>query len=212
MRFTRPTLPRLLSFVVGMLVMCFGYALLIKPGLGAAPWDVLHLGLAAHLPFALSWVILMASVAVLICNLFLGIYPSVGMVLNILFLGPLMQFALSVVPSPRSLAARLAMVAAGVLIAGLGIAFYTSADLGSGPRDGMMLGLAQKLKRPVGLVKNGIDLLLCLFGWWLGGPLGIGTVIAALLTGPAVQVGYLVVRQMTRIAGMERFLTARSAA
>lgn len=194
-----------------MLVMCFGYAMLIKPGLGASPWDVLHLGVALHLPWTLSVVIFVASVTVLIANLFLGIYPSIGMVLNILVLGPVMQFALSVVPSPQSLVARIAMLAVGVLVAGIGIALYTSADLGSGPRDGMMLGLAKRLGRPVGIVKNGIDILLCLAGWLLGGPLGIGTVIAALLTGPAVQLGYALVRRLARRPVMARFLTARSA-
>lgn len=210
MRFKLPTLSRLLSFAFGMLVMCFGYAMLIKPGLGAAPWDVLHLGVALHLPFALSLVLLIASVLVMLFNLLLSIYPSVGMVLNILLLGPLMQFTLNVVPTPRSIVARFIMVAAGILIAGLGIALYTSADLGSGPRDGMMLGLAKKLGRPVGIVKNGIDILLCLFGWWLGGPLGVGTVLAALLTGPAVQLGYAVVRRLVCLPAMETFLTARS--
>lgn len=210
MRFKLPTLSRLLSFVVGMQIMCFGYAMLIKPGLGAAPWDVLHLGASLHMPFSLSVVIFIASVLVLLFNLLLSIYPSIGMVLNILFLGPLMQFALGHVPEPISLAGRLLMVAAGVLVAGLGIALYTSADLGSGPRDGMMLGLAKKLGRPVGIVKNGIDILLCLFGWLLGGPLGVGTVVAALLTGPAVQLGYAVVRRLTRVPLMETFLTARS--
>lgn len=210
MRFKLPTLSRLLSFAFGMLVMCFGYAMLIKPGLGAAPWDVLHLGVSLHLPFALSLVIFIASVLVLLFNLLLSIYPSIGMVLNILLLGPLMQFALSHVPTPETLVGKFLMVAAGVLVAGLGIALYTSADLGSGPRDGMMLGLAKKLGRPVGIVKNGIDILLCLFGWLLGGPLGVGTVIAALLTGPAVQLGYAIVRRLTRVPMMETFLTARS--
>lgn len=210
MRFKLPTLSRLLSFVFGMIVMCFGYAMLIKPGLGAAPWDVLHLGVSLHLPFSLSVVIFIASVLVLICNLFLAIYPSVGMVLNILLLGPLMQFALNTVPTPQSIIARSVMLALGVLVAGLGIALYTSADLGSGPRDGMMLGLAKKLRRPVGIVKNGIDILLCLFGYLLGGPLGVGTVVAALLTGPAVQLGYAIVRRLTRVPLMETFLTARS--
>lgn len=210
MRLKLPTLSRLLSFVFGLTVMCFGYAMLIKPGLGASPWDVLHLGVALHLPLSLSLVIFITSVLVLLVNLLLSIYPSVGMVLNILLLGPLMQFALDLVPTPTSMVGRLIMVAAGVLIAGLGVALYTSADLGSGPRDGMMLGLAKTLGRPVGIVKNGIDILLCIAGWALGGPLGIGTVIAALLTGPSVQLGYAVVRRLTRVPLMESFLTARS--
>jgi uncharacterized membrane protein YczE len=212
MRFTMPTLPRLLTFGLGMIVMAFGYALLIKPGLGAAPWDVFHLGLEKHLPLPLGTIILIASLLVLLCNLFVAIYPSVGMVLNILVLGPLMQFALAALPTPTGILARILMAGTGILVAGIGIALYISAGLGSGPRDGMMLGLSVRLKLRVGLTKNGIDLIVCLIGWWLGGPLGVGTVLAALLTGPAVQLGDYLVRRLASVPAMETFLTVRSEA
>lgn len=186
---------QLLWFYLGLAVTVVGFALIIRPGLGAAPWDIFHLGLSQRTGVALMFIVQGTGAAVIALNLLLGIKPSVGMVLNMLCVGPILQWLLRTVPVPEALPLRWLMLLVGILIAGIGTALYVSADIGSGPRDGMMIGLTRKLGRPVGLIKNVIDIAVAAAGWWLGGPLGLGTVVVALGLGPAVQLGvWLTVR------------------
>lgn len=189
MTLDRQTPLKLLWFYVGLTFMTFGYSLVIGAGVGAAPWDIFHLGVAGKVGIPLSLVIQLAGVAIIGLNILLGIRPTLGMILNMLSVGPILQTFLSWLAIPDALLLRWAMLIAGVLIAGLGTALYVSADLGSGPRDGMMIGLTRKLGIPVALIKNGIDITVATAGWLLGGPLGLGTVAVALGMGPAVQLG-----------------------
>lgn len=189
-------LVRVLWFYVGLTVMTMGYALMIKPALGAAPWDIFHLGVQGQTGIQLAFVVQAVGVGIILVNLLLGIRPTVGMVLNMLSVGPILQTILGVLPQPEILAVRWLMLLAGIFITGLGTALYVSADLGSGPRDGMMIGLTQKLNQPVGVVKTVIDIAVATTGWLLGGPLGLGTAVIALGLGPAIQFGMKAVARL----------------
>lgn len=196
MSFSKRTLVQVAWFYVGLTIMAFGYALIIRPGLGTSPWDVFHIGVQGQTGVPLARVMQLAGLAIIGLNWALGIRPTVGMVLNMLSYGPILQVLLPQVPLPEGPFFRWAMLLAGMLIAGLGTALYVSADLGSGPRDGLMIGLTRKLSIPVGLVKNLIDVTVAFGGWRLGGPLGLGTVVLALGLGPSVQLGMSVVRRL----------------
>lgn len=198
---------RLAWFFAGLAIVAFGYAMIIKPGFGAAPWDIFHLGVSGKSGLPLGFVVQGIGVIIIGLNALLHIKPTVGMVLNMLCYGPLLQFMLSVLPVPDSLAARWLMLAAGITVAGLGTAIYVSAGLGAGPRDGLMLGLTRMLGLPVAVVKNGMDVTVALAGWWLGGPLGLATVIVALGIGPAVQMGMYVVERLSHLAPFSGFVT-----
>lgn len=184
---------QVLWYYVGLITVAAGYAMIIRPGLGAGPWDIFHLGVAGRTGFPLFAVIQGTGLLIILLNLTLGIRPTVGMILNMLSVGPILQVCLALLPLPLSLAGRVAMLVAGILIAGLGTALYVSADLGSGPRDGMMIGLTRRLGLPVGPVKNGIDVIVALLGWWLGGPLSWGTLLVVAGLGPSMQLGMAVV-------------------
>lgn len=196
------TVIKLLWFYAGLLVCTLGYALVIRPGLGVAPWDVFHLGVVGRTGLSLSFVLQATGAVVIGLNWLMGIRPSLGMVLNMLSFGPILQAVLPFVPTPDVLSARWTMLLAGILVTGIGVALYTSADLGTGPRDGMMVGLTRRLGVPVAVIKNGMDVTIAALGWLLGGPLGIGTVVVALGTGPAVQLG---LRFVTWLAGVRPF-------
>ena len=197
---------RLLWFYLGLSIMTVGYALVIRPGVGAAPWDIFHFGVSGQTGVPLGFVIQAAGLLVIFINLSLGIRPTVGMVLNMLSVGPLLQRLLPLIAVPESLLGRWGMLALGVLIAGLGTALYVSADLGSGPRDGMMIGLTRKLGISVAFIKNGIDITVALVGWLLGGPLGLGTVAVALGMGPSVQLGMAAVKRLATYAPFDGFV------
>ncbi len=191
---------KVVVFFVGLAITAFGYVLLIKPGLGAAPWDIYHLGMSGRVPIPLAIIVQGTGLLIILLNIALGIRPTLGMVLNMLTVGPMMQFYVGVVPQPTTLLMRWGMLAIGVLLAGAGTAFYVSADLGSGPRDGMMIGLTRILNRPLGLVKNGIDVIVSLTGFWLGGPLGIGTLVVAATLGWSMQLGMAIVERVAAYA------------
>jgi len=199
-------LSQLLWFYVGLGVLTLGVGAVIRAGVGAGPWDIFHLGVATQTGIAFGQVVQGMGVVIILLNLALGIKPSLGTVLNMLSVGPMMQFWVSVLPAPPSPALRWVWLAAGILINGIGVALYTSAGIGSGPRDGMMIGLTRRLGAPIGLVKNGLDLIVALVGWRLGGPLGLGTAVVVVCLGQAVQLGMGAVRRLAVHEPFSRFV------
>lgn len=189
---------RLLWYYLGLVVVSSGYALVIKPGLGAAPWDIFHLGVNGRVGIPLALTVQLTGLIIILLDWSLAIRPSVGMILNMLSVGPILSSILSLLPLPTTPAGKWLMLLFGILVVGIGTALYISADMGPGPRDGLMVGLTRRLGLPVAVIKNGIDLTVALAGWWLGGPLGLGTVVVALTIGPSIQFGMgLVVRLST---------------
>lgn len=206
MTWDRRLIYKVLWYYLGLVVVSLGYALVIKPGLGAAPWDIFHIGLSSRTGVPLSLVIQLTGLMIITLNWRLEIRPSIGMVLNMLSVGPILTSILSLLQVPQTLAGRWAMLLAGILICGFGTALYISADLGPGPRDGMMVGLTRRLGLPVGLVKNGIDVIVTLLGWLLGGPLGLGTVVVALTLGPSIQFGMSLVVRIAKLPPLTGFV------
>jgi len=197
---------KVLWFYLGMIVTSLGYSLNITAGVGAGPWDVFHLGSQTTLGIPLFLVVQGVGVALILVNMALGIRPTLGMFLNMASMGPIMQVSLQLLRTPEHLVSRWIMLACGTLIAGLGTALYASADLGTGPRDGMMIGLTRTLNLPVGIVKNGIDALVATGGWLLGGPLGLGTVAVALTLGHSMALGMRAVRMLATISPFDQFV------
>lgn len=206
MSFTKRTLVQVVWFYVGMAVMAFGYGMVIRPGVGVSPWDILHLGIQGRTGFPLSMIMQGTGVVIIFLNWALGTPPTVGMVMNMLSYGPMLQWILPWIPQPQTLPLRILMLLTGILVAGLGTALYVSASLGSGPRDGMMIGISRKLGLPTGVVKNGIDITVTLSGWALGGPLGLGTVVVALGMGPSMQFGMSAVRRLAEYKPFSGFV------
>lgn len=197
---------RLLWFYLGLIILTLGYALTIRPGVGAAPWDIFHIGVHNRTGVPLGLVIQLTGVAIILLNWSLQIKPGLGMLLNMLSVGPMMQAILSWLPLPQTPVGQWLMLGTGILVVGFGTALYVSADLGSGPRDGMMIGLTRKLGLPVAVIKNGIDATVAFTGWLLGGPLGLGTVLVALTLGPSMQLGMHLVERISRLRPFSTFV------
>jgi len=189
---------RILWYYLGLSIMTAGYAMVIRPGLGAAPWDIFHLGLSGQTEVPLSLVIQLTGLVIVLLNWSLKIKPSLGMVLNMLSVGPILTSMLGLLQVPQNLAGRWIMLVAGILVCGFGTALYISADMGPGPRDGLMVGLTRRFGLPVSIIKNGIDVTVALLGWQMGGPLGLGTVVVALSLGPSMQLGIYLVARLAR--------------
>jgi uncharacterized membrane protein YczE len=197
---------RIVWFYLGLFIFATGGALIIKAGLGAAPWDIFHLGTSRQTGVQLAYIVQATGGVIILLDLSLGIRPTLGMILNMLSVGPILQAILSVRVPLFQEPVRWLMLTAGILMVGLGTALYVSADLGAGPRDGLMIGLTRRLGLPVAVIKNGIDLTVALAGWWLGGPLGFGTVVIALLIGPSIQMNMGMISRLSTYAPFNQFV------
>lgn len=178
---------RLPQLFVGLVFYGVSLGMMVRGALGVAPWDVLHLGLARHLPLTLGGALVLTSVLVLLAWIPLREKPGLGTVANTLVLGPTADATLALVDQPDSLVLRLALLAGGVLLCGLATAMYIGAQFGRGPRDGLMTGLARRTGLSIRLVRTSLEVSVVVVGVVLGGTLGAGTIIYALAIGPLTQ-------------------------
>ncbi|MEH7122338.1 YitT family protein [Bacillus sp. JJ1773] len=173
-------------FVFGLMILAFGISLTIKgKQLGIGPWDVFHYGLFLKLGLSIgSWSIISGCLLLLISSLIKKEWPKIGALLNMVFLGLFIDFFNWLLPTVDSLIGQSIVYLFGVIFLGFGIGLYVSADLGAGPRDNFMLLIVEKTGWRIPWVRNGIEIIIFLLGWLLGGPVGIGTLFIAFGLGP----------------------------
>lgn len=178
---------RVPQLLVGLVLYGLSMAMLVRAGLGLDPWDVLHQGLSHYLPLSFGTVTIAVGAAVLLLWIPLRQKPGLGTVSNVVVVGVAADVGLWLIPAPDQLALRVVMMISAVILNGLAGAIYIGSQLGPGPRDGLMTGLAARTGRSLRLVRIGIELTVLLVGVLLGGTIGVGTVLYALSIGPLVQ-------------------------
>ncbi|WP_435796630.1 YczE/YyaS/YitT family protein [Kitasatospora indigofera] len=180
-------LRRLPQLLFGLALYGFSLALLVRASLGVNPWSVLYDGLAKQTPLSFGAISAVVGVLALLGWIPLRQRPTFGTFANIAVLALSSDLGLLVLPPCRGLAARSALLAAGIAVNALAIAVYVGARLGPGPRDGLMTGAAAVTGRSIRSVRTLIELTVLTAGWLLGGRAGVGTVLYALAVGPAAQ-------------------------
>jgi uncharacterized membrane protein YczE len=183
----RPTPRQLAQVLVGLWIFGVGEALLVASELGNSPWTVLAEGVSKHTPLSIGGATLAIAVVVLLCWIPLSEKPGLGTVLNLIGLS--IDVTLELLPAIDSLAARGAAALGGIAVVGLGSGLYLTAALGPGPRDGLMTGLHARNGWPLAAVRTGIELTAVTAGFLLGGTVGVGSLLFALLIGHAVSFG-----------------------
>ncbi|QFS93098.1 hypothetical protein FIV07_20245 [Mycobacterium sp. THAF192] len=178
---------RISRLVIGLWLYGLSIALMIEGAVGAAPWDVFHVGVARHLPLTLGVIIILTAGVVLAAWIPLRQKPGLGTVLNTVLLGPFADLNLVLLPTPDAVVARYGYAIAGVVVCALATALYVGAQLGPGPRDGLMTGLARRTGWPLRRVRTGIEVSVLATGFVLGGTVGLGTVVFAFAVGPLTQ-------------------------
>ncbi|WP_189220354.1 MULTISPECIES: membrane protein YczE [Streptomyces] len=178
---------RLLQLYAGLALYGASVALLVQAGLGLEPWGVLHQGLAGRTGLTIGVVSIGVGALVLLLWVPLRQRPGLGTVSNVLVVGLVMDATLAAVPEPRSLAVRVPLLCAGVVLNGAATGLYIAARLGPGPRDGLMTGLHRRTGRSVRLVRTAVEVAVVATGFALGGTVGVGTVLYALTIGPLAQ-------------------------
>jgi uncharacterized membrane protein YczE len=168
--------------------MLFGLsaALMLRSGLGLNPWDVLHQGLDRRTALSFGKVTILTGAMVLLLWIPLRQRPGLGTVSNIIVIGLAADLSLGLIGNVGSLPARAAMLASGIVLNGVATSAYLGASFGPGPRDGLMTGLAARSGWSIRAVRTAIELAVLAAGWVLGGTVGIGTILYAVLIGPIV--------------------------
>ncbi|MBX7432520.1 hypothetical protein JDV09_10445 [Mycobacterium sp. Y57] len=186
---------RLTRLIVGLWLYGLSIALMIEGAVGAAPWDVFHVGVSRHLPLSLGAIIILAAAVVLAAWIPLRQKPGLGTVLNAVLLGPFADGGFALMPTPDGIVARYGYSLSGVVVCAFATALYVGAQLGPGPRDGLMTGLARRTGWPLRRVRTLIEVSMLVSGFLLGGTVGLGTVVFAFGIGPLTQffLRYLVV-------------------
>jgi uncharacterized membrane protein YczE len=166
--------------------------MILYADLGMSSWGVFQIGLMNVFGLTFGQATQIVGLGVLVLGWFLGFPPGFGTVMNMYFIGYFVDKIIwwGVIPTYESLAFQFFLLVGGMVMIGVASYFYLNPKLGAGPRDGLMIGLVQKLNRPVGQVRGGIEVVVTVLGYIMGGPIGIGTIITAFSIGYFVQVAF----------------------
>ena len=178
---------RLAQLVIGLVLFGASMALLLRASLGLEPWGVLQFGLIQYVPMSYGVMSIVVSFVVLLAWIPLRQWPGLGTVLNAVIIGLAIDATLAVVPPLSALPARAALVALAIVGNGVAGAMYIGSQLGPGPRDGLMTGLARRTGASIRLVRTCLEISVVTMDFLLGGTLGIATLLYAVLIGPVVQ-------------------------
>jgi len=185
----KPKLSTFIFLCLGLTLFGLGEGLLIVSFTGASPWSVLAQGVSLNVNLSIGTITLFISIGVLIFWLPLNQKPGIGTILNALIVAVMIDICIKFVPTPENYIPQLILAVIGVLITGLGGGIYLVANLGAGPRDGLMIGLQKKTNMPIAAVRAFLEITVVTIGWYLGGTVGVGTLLFAFGIGPAVALG-----------------------
>ena len=185
----RPKISTFLFLCLGLTLFGLGEGLLIVSFAGASPWSVLAQGISLNVDLSIGTITLFLSIGVLIFWLPLNQKPGIGTILNALIVAVMIDISIALISTPENYISQLLLAFIAVLTVGLGGGIYLVANLGAGPRDGLMVGLQQKTNLPIAAVRAFLEITVVSIGWYLGGTVGVGTLLFAFGIGPAVALG-----------------------
>ena len=183
---------KLPSLFLGLFMFSMGVVMNLNSNLGMSPWGVFQVGLSQSTTLTLGQISQIVGLGVLVVGWAMGFPPGFATFMNMYFIGlfidKIIQFSL--IPEPTVLVSQLLLLLGGIIMIGAGSYFYLNPKLGAGPRDGLMMGLVQKTDLPVYIVRGAIEVTVLVLGYFLGGPVGVGTLVTALTIGYSVQLAF----------------------
>ena len=189
----KPRFSTLFFCCLGLALFGLGEGLLIVSFTGASPWSVLAQGISLNVNLSIGMITFLISIFVLILWIPLGQKPGMATILNALIIALMIDFCIKFVPTPSNYYYQVILAIVSVIIVGIGGGIYLVSNLGAGPRDGLMVGLQNKTNLPIALVRATLEITVVSIGWYLGGTVGVGTLLFAFGIGPCVAFGlYLV--------------------
>ena len=192
----KPKFSTLFFLCFGLSLFGVGEGLLIVSFTGASPWSVLAQGISLNMNYSIGFITFILSIIVLFFWIFLNQKPGIGTVLNALIVAVMIDVCIRFVQTPDNYLSQIFLAIFGVFTVGLGGGIYLIANLGPGPRDGLMIGLQEKTHLPIAIVRAFLEIAVVSLGWYLGGIVGIGTILFACGIGPAVAFGLFIVKKI----------------
>ena len=177
----------------GLMLFGLGEGLLIVSFIGASPWSVLAQGISLNVNLSIGTITLLISIAVLIFWIPLSQKPGMGTIFNALIIALMIDFCIKFVPTPSNYIYQLILAVVSVITVGIGGGIYLVSNLGAGPRDGLMIGLQKKTNLPIAAVRATLEITVVSIGWYLGGTVGVGTLLFAFGIGPCVALSLFLV-------------------
>lgn len=191
---------RLARCAAGLFCFGAGIACFVHSDLGVPPWDVFHQGIAKITDLQLGTVIILVGIVLLLLWIPLRIRPGIGTIMNAVQIGLVENLMEDVLPDSRLIVARVAYLAAGMIFIAFGSGLYIGAELGSGPRDGLMIGLNKRFGVSIRLARTIVEIVVMVTGLFLGGHIGFGTFVFAFGIGPLVQIAIGALRMPPSLA------------
>ena len=195
---TKPKLTTLIMLVVGLFLFGLGEAIIIGSGSGVSPWTVLAQGISSKTDLSIGMATFLISIFILIFWVPLKQIPGIGTILNAIIIASAIDLTLGFIPKPELIYLKILQASFGILIVGIGSGIYLASNLGPGPRDGLMIGLQQKTNTSIPLIRTIIEITAVTVGWFLGGIVGIGTILFVFGIGPCVGVGLTLVEKVSK--------------
>ena len=189
----RPKFSTSFFLIFGLTIFGLGEGLLILSTTGNSPWSVLAEGISLNSSLSIGAATFFVSVGVLFLWIFLKQKPGLGTIFNIIVIAAMIDFTLNYFQPPSSIFIKYLLAVLAVILVGLGSGIYLVANLGPGPRDGLMTGLTKTTNLPIALVRAFLEITVVIIGWYLGGTVGVGTLIFAFGIGPCVALGLFIV-------------------
>ncbi len=177
----------------GLSLFGLGEGLLIVSFTGASPWSVLAQGISLNVNLSIGTITLLISIVVLLLWIPLRQKPGMGTILNALIIAIMIDLCIKYVPTPSNYIYQLILAVISVIMVGIGGGIYLVSNLGAGPRDGLMIGLQKITNFPIAVVRATLEISVVSIGWYLGGTVGVGTLLFALGIGPCVALGLFLV-------------------
>ena len=189
----KPKLKTIFYLVLGLILFAIGETLLITANQGVSPWTVLAQGISFQTNLSIGVTTFIVSLLVLILWYPLNQKPGLGTILNIILISIVIDLTMPILPYPKNFSLQIIQSVFAVFVVGLGSGFYLTANLGPGPRDGLMTGLQNLTNQPIALIRTIIEVSAVCLGFYLGGIVGIGTLLFAFGIGPTVSFGIFIV-------------------
>ena len=182
----------------GLFLFGLGESLIITASVGMSPWTVLAEGLSITTGYSIGTLTFLISLGVLLLWIPLKQQAGIGTILNAIIVAAVIEWSLPYLPHPETYAMQILQAVLGTLIVGIASGIYLIANLGPGPRDGLMTGCQKATGLPIAWVRVFLEIVVITVGWTLGGTVGIATVIFAIGVGPAVSMGLYLIASISK--------------
>jgi len=188
--------PKTLFFLFfGLTLFGLGEALLIVSNLGVTPWTVFAEGVSKNFDISIGLSTFIVSISILILWIPLKQKIGIGTISNAIIIAFTIDLFVYVLPSSTNIFLSIVEMISGIFLVGIGSGIYLITNLGPGTRDGLMKGISENFQKPIYLIRLSIEMIVVILGWLLGGTVGLGTLMFAVLIGPIISVSLIVIKR-----------------